>query len=56
MGDKLIDMEMGQNAGTKTVLLRSKYWTKNDMINREKQPTLVADTLVEAAEHIGGEK
>ncbi len=56
VGDKLIDMEMGQNAGTKTVLLRSKYWTKNDMINREKQPTLVADTLIKAADYIGGEK
>lgn len=49
IGDKLLDMEMGQNAGTKTVLLKSRYWVDQDIINRAKKPDIIASSLFEAA-------
>jgi hypothetical protein len=41
-------MEMGQSAGTKTVLLKSKYWVDEDMLNRAKKPDIIASSLFEA--------
>lgn len=49
IGDKLLDMEMGQNAGTKTVLLKSKYWADRDMENKENKPDIIVSSLFEAA-------
>ena len=55
IGDKMLDMEMGQKVGTRTVLLTSKYWHATDLLNRAKQPDYVADTLLAAAQWIVAE-
>ena len=52
IGDKLLDMEMGQSVGTKTGLLQSKYWANTDIVNRTKQPDMIAESLYEAAKWI----
>jgi len=52
IGDKLLDMEMGQRAGTKTVLLKSKYWAKTDIVDRAEQPDMIAESLYDAATRI----
>lgn len=49
IGDKEIDMQMGKAAGTRTVLVRSKYWKKEDLV---AHPDMVVDSLREAAELI----
>lgn len=52
VGDKLHDVEMGQRAGTKTALLRSKYWTEAEVDEMGQVPDLIRDTLYEAARGI----
>jgi D-glycero-D-manno-heptose 1,7-bisphosphate phosphatase len=49
IGDKEADVGFGKNAGTKTVLLASKYWKKEEL---KLQPDFFAESLLEAAEHI----
>lgn len=52
IGDKMIDMEMGHKAGTKTALLRSKYWTEAELKARDRQPDITADTLLAVTNEI----
>ena len=49
VGDKPSDVAFGHTLGTKTVLIRSKYWNLDSQILR---PDLVADSLYEAASMI----
>jgi D-glycero-D-manno-heptose 1,7-bisphosphate phosphatase len=49
VGDKIADMQFGKNAGTKTALLRSKYWKPEEL---SEQPDVIADSLEEAAKNI----
>lgn len=48
IGDKPSDVAFGQNLGMKTALIRSEYWT----VPPEPKPTLVVNTLLEAAQKI----
>lgn len=49
IGDKIVDMEFGKNAGTKTALIRSAYWHEGGLSTR---PDMVVDSLAEFAERI----
>lgn len=49
IGDKEADIGFGQGAGTKSVLIRSKHWKKDEL---EETPDFIAGSLFEAAEHI----
>jgi D-glycero-D-manno-heptose 1,7-bisphosphate phosphatase len=49
IGDKIADQQFGHNIGTKTVLIKSSFWTPKDLTN---EPTLIADSLYEAAQKI----
>lgn len=49
IGDKVSDIEFGLSIGTRTALLRSRYWTPGKL---SVSPDIVADTLFEAAERI----
>lgn len=49
IGDKIADLEMGKNAGTKTALIRSRYWQESDV---KQQPDMIVDSLREAAKRI----
>jgi D-glycero-D-manno-heptose 1,7-bisphosphate phosphatase len=49
VGDKEKDMNFGRSLGTKTVLVRSRYWQEGDV---DHQPDLIVDSLLEAAEFI----
>lgn len=49
IGDKFADVGFGKNLGTHTALIRSKYWSEDEM---EDTPDIVVGSLLEAAEHI----
>jgi D-glycero-D-manno-heptose 1,7-bisphosphate phosphatase len=49
IGDKLSDIEFGAALGTRTALLRSRYWSPGDLT---RAPDLLADSLLEAARRI----
>lgn len=51
IGDKEADVGFGKNAGTKTALMRSRYWEEDQM--RKWQPDLIVDSLLEFAQQIG---
>lgn len=46
IGDKLVDVRLGQMIGTHTALVRSRYWTDFEDI---LPPDIVVDSLAEAA-------
>ena len=52
IGDKLLDFELGLNASTKTALIRSQYWTKDDLAKLPNKPDLIIESLYEAAQAI----
>lgn len=52
IGDKIADFQLGQNAGTKTALIKSKYWQQRDLDDFSKQPDLIANDLFEASRQI----
>jgi D-glycero-D-manno-heptose 1,7-bisphosphate phosphatase len=47
IGDKEADMGFGKNAGTKTALIKSKYWNEGEL---SEQPDLIVDSLYEFAQ------
>lgn len=49
VGDKEADLLFGRNAGTRTALIRSKYWEEGAV---SAQPDLIVDSLKEAANEI----
>lgn len=49
IGDKTVDMEFGQSVGTRTALIRSKYWVEAILTVK---PDLIVDSLFDAAEKI----
>lgn len=49
IGDKLADLQFGQNIGTRTVLLRSNYWREAELTSH---PDFIVDSLWEAAQKI----
>jgi D-glycero-D-manno-heptose 1,7-bisphosphate phosphatase len=49
VGDKEADMLFGKTAGTKTALIRSKYWNEDGL---SQKPDIVAGSLAEAARFI----
>lgn len=49
IGDKEADLMFGKTAGTKTALLRSRYWKEGELA---EQPDIVADSLYEVAQGI----
>jgi len=51
IGDKPSDVEFGQNLGTHTALLTSRYWTSDDLAC---QPDVVASSLAEAVQFLLG--
>jgi D-glycero-D-manno-heptose 1,7-bisphosphate phosphatase len=51
VGDKLLDMETGFNAGLSTAMVRTGYG-KDHLLQLTKQPSIVADDLLEAAKAI----
>lgn len=52
IGDKIVDMEFGKNAGTKTALIRSAYWNDQRLSVR---PDMIVDSLAEFAERMEDE-
>jgi len=49
VGDKLADFGFGKNAGTKTALIRSRYWQEEELTDR---PNVIVDSLYEFAQGI----
>ncbi len=49
VGDKEADLLFGKNAGTKTAIIRSRYWSDNTL---SKQPDIVVESLQEATQQI----
>jgi len=49
IGDKTADVLFGKNMGTKTMLVRSRYWEENELSGEEK-PDVIIDSMKEAAE------
>lgn len=49
IGDKEMDVLFGKNAGTKTALLRSRYWEEGKL---GQQPDIIVDSLLDAANKI----
>ncbi len=51
IGDKILDLEMGFNAGTKTALVKTGYGEKhrNEL---ERKPDIIADNLLEVAKFV----
>lgn len=49
IGDKEKDLLFGKNVGTKTALIRSKYWNESEL---SLKPDVIVDSLYEAAHHI----
>jgi D,D-heptose 1,7-bisphosphate phosphatase len=49
IGDKLSDLAFGVALGTRTALLRSRYWNDSEL---ETDPDVVADSLYDAARAI----
>jgi len=54
IGDKLDDVGMGKNMGTKTALVRSRYWEDSDLSDKNR-PDQVVDSLFELSEKVVGE-
>lgn len=50
VGDKLADVGFGSNLGTRTALLRSRYWQESDLMNHKVD--VVVDSLLEAVRKI----
>ncbi len=50
IGDKTIDIKMGENAGCKTILVKTGCRGGDD--NYKVSPTLITENLIEAAEYI----
>ena len=46
IGDKLADLQVGKTLGTKTALVKSKYWIDDDLTD---QPDLIVESLYEAS-------
>ncbi len=49
IGDKQADVGLGRRAGTRTALIRSRYWQEDAL---EQQPDMIVNSLREAAENI----
>lgn len=49
IGDKELDVLFGKNTGTKTALLRSRYWEEGKL---SQQPDVIVDSLLDAANKI----
>ena len=49
VGDKISDIEFGRALGTRTVLLRSRYWTIEEL---NANPDVICESLSEAARFI----
>ena len=49
IGDKPADLGFGRALGTRTVLLRSRYWNEAEL---PQPPDLIADSLIKAVEAI----
>jgi D-glycero-D-manno-heptose 1,7-bisphosphate phosphatase len=49
IGDKIADLEFGQTLGTKTVLLRSTYWSESSLLAK---PDIIASSLFEGVQQI----
>lgn len=54
IGDKILDVEMGFNAGTKTALVKTGYGAEHQNGFLERKPDVVAENLLEAARVITG--
>ena len=52
IGDKIADVEFGQRLGTRTVLIRSKYWDEEALQESGLAPNHIVESLFEAAEII----
>lgn len=50
IGDKISDIEFGKNIGTRTALIRSRYWKTGDIT---VSPDITVDSLWEFAQSIG---
>lgn len=53
IGDKIADLGFGIHTGTKTALIRSRYWHDSDLTH---SPDLITDSLYKAAQYIKTEK
>jgi D-glycero-D-manno-heptose 1,7-bisphosphate phosphatase len=51
IGDKALDVELGQNANIKTALVKTGYGEK-DAGKLQNRPDIIAETLIEAVEFI----
>ncbi len=51
VGDKRLDIELGLNAGFRTVMVRTGYGSTHEE-NLERRPELIAQTLLDAVRHI----
>lgn len=49
IGDKTADTGFGQALGTKTALIRSRFWQEDELTEK---PDLIVDTLYDAVQHI----
>ncbi len=49
IGDKEADVGFGKKAGTKTALIRSRYWSESAL---QERPDVVVDSLKDAAKQI----
>jgi len=52
VGDKLLDVGLGENVGTKTALIRSRFWDAVDLKESGMKPDLIVESLYEAVERI----
>lgn len=48
VGDKVADLMFGKALGTKTALVRSRYWSAEEL---PQQPDVIVDSLAQAAEY-----
>jgi D-glycero-D-manno-heptose 1,7-bisphosphate phosphatase len=51
IGDKVLDVELGQNANIKTALVKTGYG-KKDAEKLQNQPDIIAETLIDAVRFI----
>ena len=51
VGDKLLDIQLGFNAGIRTAMVRTGYGERHG-VGLEREPDLFAASLIEAVEHI----
>ncbi len=51
IGDKVSDVGFGAALGTRTALIRSRYWREDEL---PVKPTMIVDSLYEAAVRING--